>query len=63
MTAMEAEDMRASFLLVGDLNGHRPRIVKVRVAAFGSRLCLVGISWLHVAHVVEPVHVVELLTS
>ena len=65
MAAVHAEDERASFLFVGDLNGHvmsgwiiQPQIVMV-LQRLTSYLCLVAISWLSA----RPMHVVEHLTS
>ena len=65
MTAVQAEDVRASFLFVGDLNGHhrewlvlRPRTV-MKLLPLTSQQSLVAISWLSV----QPMHVVEHLTS
>ena len=52
MAAVQAKDARASFLFVGDLNGHhqecwvpRPRTIMV-LQPLISQLCLVAISWL-----------------
>ena len=52
MAAVHVEDVRASFLFVGDLNAIirsgwdlRPRIVMV-LQPLTSQLCLVAISWL-----------------
>ena len=52
MAAVQAEDVRASFLFVGDLNGIiriglvlQPQIVLV-LQRLTSQLCLVAISWL-----------------
>ena len=50
--AVQAEDVHASFLFVGDLNGHhqecwvlQPQIVLV-LEPLTSQLCLVAVSWL-----------------
>ena len=74
MAAVQAEDVRSSFLFVGDLNGHHHELLGSSmtnshgVAAFDfatvlrlltSRLCPVVISWLSA----RPMHVVEYLTS
>ena len=66
MAAVQAEDVRASFLFVGDLNGHHQEwlgsattnIVMV-LQPLTLRLCPVVISWLSA----RPMHVVEYLTS
>ena len=65
MNAVQAEDIRASFLFVGALNGHhqewlvlRPRTVMV-LRLLTSQQSLVAISWLSA----QPIHVVEHLTS
>ena len=65
MAAEQAEDVRASFLFVGDLNGHitsgwvlRPRTV-MELRPLTSQLSLVAISWVSE----QPMHVVEHLTS
>ena len=65
MAAVQAEDVRASFLFVGDLNGHHQkwlssttRTVK-ELLPLTSQLCLVAISWLSA----RPIHVVEHLPS
>ena len=65
MAAVQAEDVCASFLFVGDLNGHhlewlgsQPQIVTV-LQPLTSQLCLVVTSWLSA----RPMHVVEHLTS
>ena len=69
MAAVQAEDVRASCLFVGDLNGHNrdwlgctnrhksSQIVMVS-QPLTLQLCLVAISWLSVRHM----HVVEHLT-
>ena len=65
MAAVQAEDARASFLLVGDLNGRHQEWLdsmttnRHGVASLTSRLCLVVISWLSA----QPMHVVKHLTS
>ena len=65
MAAMQAEDLRASFLFVGDLNGHHQDWLGSTtthcrgVATFGFEQSLVAISWLSV----QPMHVVKHLTS
>ena len=67
MASVQAEDVRASFLFVGDLNGHHQEWLGstttdrhgVAVAAFDSQQSLVAISWLSA----QPMHVVEHLTS
>ena len=60
--------MHASFLFVGDLNGHHNEWSPVLgstttnrygVAAFDFALCMVAISWL----LARPMHVVEHLSS
>ena len=66
MAAVQAEDVRTSFLFVGDLNGHhirsswvlRPRTV-MELRPLTSQQSLVAISWLSA----QPIHVVEHLTS
>ena len=65
MAAVQAEDVRAPFLFVGDLNGHhqewlvlRPRTV-MELRPLISQQSLVAISWLSA----QPMHVVEHLTS
>ena len=66
MAAVQAEDVRASFLFVGDLNGHhqewlgsiRPQTV-IELRPLTSQQYLVAISWLSA----QPLHVVEHLTS
>ena len=62
MAAVQAEDVRASFLFVGDLNGHRQewfgsttRTV-MELQPLTSQLSAVAISWLSA----QPMHVVEL---
>ena len=66
MTAVQAEDVRASFLFVGDLNGHHQewlgstttnRVMELRPLT--SQQSLAVISWLSA----QPMHVVEHLTS
>ena len=65
MAAVQAEDVRASFLLVGDLNCHLrsgwvlQRLIVMVLRPLTSRLCPVVISWLSA----RPMHVVEYLTS
>ena len=66
MAAKQAEDVRASFLFVSDLNGHhqewvgsQPQLKRHGVAALTSELSLAAISWLPA----RPMHVVEHLTS
>ena len=67
MTAMQAEDVRASFLFVGDLNGHHQEWLGsattnnhcVAAFDFATVSCPVVISWLSA----RPMHVVEYLTS
>ena len=65
MAAVQAEDVRASFLFVGDLNGHHQsgwvlqRLTVMVLRPLTSRLCPVVISWLSA----RPMHVVEYLTS
>ena len=65
MAAVQAEDVRASFLFVVDLNGHQREWLGSTttnshgVAALTSRPCPVVISWLSA----RPMHVVEYLTS
>ena len=65
MAAVQAEDVRASFLFVGDLNGHHQEWLgstttnRHGVAAFDFATLLVAISWL----LAQPMHVVEHLTS
>ena len=62
MAAVQAEDVRASFLFVGDLNSHhqewldsiRPRTV-MELQPLTSQLYPDAISWLSV----QPMHVVE----
>ena len=65
MSAMQAKDVRASFLFVGDLNGHhqgglvlQPQTIMV-LQFLTSQLCLVAINWLSA----RPMHVVEHLSS
>ena len=64
MAAVQAEDVRASFLFVGDLNGHRKEWLgstttnRHGVASLTSQQSLVVISWLSA----QPMHVVEHLT-
>ena len=65
MAAVQAEDVRASFLYVGDLNGHhqewlilQPRTV-MELQLLTLQLSPVAISWLSAQHI----HVVEHLTS
>ena len=65
MAAVQAEDVCASFLFVGDLNGHHQDWLdsttsnRHGVATINFELCLVAISWLSV----RPMHLVEHLTS
>ena len=65
MAAVPAEDVRALFLFVGDLNGHHQEWLgstttdSYGVAPSTSRLCPVVISWLSA----RPMHMVEYLTS
>ena len=65
MAALQTEDIRASFLFVGDLNGHHQEWLGSTttnhhgVAAFDFQLSPVAISWLSA----QPMHVVEHLTS
>ena len=65
MAAMQGEDVRASFLFVGDLNGHHQEWLGSRttirhgVTAFDFAQSLVAISWLSA----QPMLVVEHLTS
>ena len=62
---MKAEDVRASFLFVGDLNSHHKEwlgstTTNVMVLQpLNSLMCSVAISWLST----HPMHVVEQLTS
>ena len=68
MAAVQAAAVRASFLFVGDLNGHhqewlgsttsQPQIVMV-LQPLILQLCLVSISWL----LARPMHVVEHLLA
>ena len=65
MAAVRAEDVRASFMFVGDLNGHhqewlglRPRTV-MEMQPLTSQLSPVAISWLSAL----PMHALEHLTS
>ena len=65
MADVQAEDIRASFLFVGDLNGHRrsgwvlpPRTV-MELQLLTLQKSPVAISWLSA----QPMHVVEHLTS
>ena len=64
MAAMQAEVVRASFLFVGDLNGHHQEWLgstttnRHGVEAFDFAQSL-AISWLSA----QPMHVVEHLTS
>ena len=69
MAAVQAEDVHASFLFVGDLNGHHQEWLGSSMAnshgvaallhVAASRLCPVVISWL----LARPMHVVVYLTS
>ena len=67
MAAVHGEDVRASVLFVGDLNGHHQEWLGsattnshgCRTQPLTSQLCLVVISWLYA----RPMHVVEHLTS
>ena len=65
MAAVQAEDIRASFLFLGHLNGHHQNWLgstttnRHGVAALTSQLSPVAISWLKV----QPMHAVEHLTS
>ena len=62
---VQPADIRASFLFVGDLNGHHQEWLgstttnRHRVTVFDSQLSPVAISWLPA----QPMHVVEHLTS
>ena len=63
--AVQAEDVRASFLFVGDLNGHHQEWFgsattnQLGVQPLTSQLCLVATSWLSS----RPMYVVEHLSS
>ena len=65
MAAVWAEDVRASFLFVGDLNGHHrewlvlPPRTDMDFQPLTSQQSLVAISWLSA----QPMHVLEHLTS
>ena len=65
MAAVQAEDVRASFLFVGDLNGHHQEWLgstttnRQALQPLTSRRCLAAISWL----LAQPMRVVGLLTS
>ena len=62
MAAVHAEDVRASFLFVGDLNAHHREWLCSTTAirhGYGSQLSQVAISWL----LAQPMHVVEHLSS
>ena len=65
MAAVQAEDVCASFLFVGDLNGHHQEWVGSTttnchgVQPLTLQLCLVATSWLSA----RSMHVVEHLTS
>ena len=65
MAAVQAEDVRASFLFVVELNGHHQGWLDSTttnchgVAAFDFATVSVAISWL----TTQPMHVVEHLTS
>ena len=65
IAALQAEDVRASFLFVGDLNGHHQEWLGLTttnrhgVAAFDFSQSLVVIIWLSA----QPMHVVQHLTS
>ena len=65
IAAVHAEDIRAWFLLVGDLNGHHQEWLgstasnRHGVAAFDFATVSVAISWMSA----QPMHVVEHLTS
>ena len=65
MTAVLTEDVRVSFLFVGDLIDHHQDWLgstntnRHGVAAFDLQLCLVATSWLSA----RPMHVVDHLTS
>ena len=65
MAAVQTEDVRASFLFVGDLNGYHQECLgstttnRHGVAAFDFATVSVAISWL----LAQPVLVVEHLTS
>ena len=65
MAAVQAEDVRASFLFVGDLNGHQQEWLgstttdRHGVAAFDFAAFDFAISWLSA----QPMLVVEHLTS
>ena len=64
MAAVQAEDVRASFLFVGDLNGDQEWLRSTTtnrhgVAPLTSQQSQVGISWL----LAQPMDVVKHLTS
>ena len=65
MAFVQAEDVRAFFLFVGDLNGHHQEWLSSTttnrhgVAAFDFSTVSVAISWLSA----RPMHVLEHLTS
>ena len=63
MAAVQAEDVCASFLFVGDLNGHHQEWLGygtvMELRPLTSQQSLVAISWLSA----QPMHVVEHLTS
>ena len=65
MAAVQTEDIRASFLFVGDLNGHHQEWLgstttnRHELQLLTSQLSPVAISWL----LAQPMHVVEHLTS
>ena len=65
MAAVQAEDVRASFLFVGDLNAIirsgwvLQRLIAIVLRPLTSRLCPVVINWLSA----RPMHVVEYLIS
>ena len=65
MAAVQAEDVRASFLFVGDLNDHHQEWLGsttrtvMELRPLTSQQSLVAISWLSA----QPMHVVKHLTS
>ena len=65
MAAMQAEDVRASFLFVGDLNGHHQEWLGstttsvMELQPLSLQQSPVAISWLSA----QPMQVVEHLTS
>ena len=68
MAAVKAEDVRASFLFVGDLNGHHQEWLgstttnRYGIAAFDF-VTVSGCDQLIVGPTAQPMHVVEHLTS